>query len=540
MVKIGHVETDGVTAPVEGDYPGDPGSDGRSILQSILFPVGLEALRKEQAEQPVCFVDLNLDQVVTDIVGKRDEGVLRPLLYSTYRNEQIIRYRQAVFIDLERHDVHLVISRFCEHMSEVRLNLTYAERISYKRHREMVILRAIGTYVETIKALLHGLESLDFHSAGLCNLRQHLITYVSAQPFVALASETDQMRTKLSAIKYGMLFRGDKVTVRKYASEPDSTAGVLEKFARFREEDVEQTVSEQQNNFSLNHIEAGILELVGLLFPDVFRSLPDYVGQHVRFIDQTIELFDREVDFYLAYLAYIAPLKKTGLRFCYPEVSASDKETSVTQSFDLALGATLLREQTPIICNSFHLAGKERMLVVSGPNQGGKTTFARMFGQLHFLAGLGCPVPGHHARLFLADQLFTHFEREEAIENLRGKLEDELVRLRESCRAMTANSVIVLNEIFNSTSLEDQFFLSKKILEKILETDMLAVCVTFIDTLASMSEKSVSMVSTVIPDDPARRTFEIVRKPADGLAYALSLAQKRGVTYEQLRVRVRP
>ncbi|MGY6258208.1 MutS-related protein [Paraburkholderia caledonica] len=367
-----------------------------------------------------------------------------------------------------------------------------------------------------------------------------MITYVSAQPFVALASETDQMCTKLSAIKYGMLFRGDKVTVRKYASEPDSTAGVLEKFARFREEDVEQTVSEQQNNFSLNHIEAGILELVGLLFPDVFGSLADYVGQHVRFIDQTIELFNREVDFYLAYLAYIAPLKKTVLRFCYPEVSASDKGTSVTQSFDLALGAKLLREQTPIICNSFHLAGKERMLVVSGPNQGGKTTFARMFGQLHFLAGLGCPVPGHHARLFLADQLFTHFEREEAIENLRGKLEDELVGLRESCRAMTANSVIVLNEIFNSTSLEDQFFLSKKILEKILETDMLAVCVTFIDTLASMSEKSLSMVSTVIPDDPARRTFEIVRKPADGLAYALSLAQKRGVTYEQLRVRVRP
>jgi DNA mismatch repair protein MutS len=42
------------------------------------------------------------------------------------------------------------------------------------------------------------------------------------------------------------------------------------------------------------------------------------------------------------------------------------------------------------------------------------------------------------------------------------------------------------------------------------------------------------------PDDPARRTFEIILKPAYGLAYALSLALKRGVTYEQLRKRVRP
>jgi hypothetical protein len=44
----------------------------------------------------------------------------------------------------------------------------------------------------------------------------------------------------------------------------------------------------------------------------------------------------------------------------------------------------------------------------------------------------------------------------------------------------------------------------------------------------------------VDPDDLARRTFEIVRKPADGLAYALSLAQKHGVTYEQLLKRIGP
>jgi len=163
-----------------------------------------------------------------------------------------------------------------------------------------------------------------------------------------------------------------------------------------------------------------------------------------------------------------------------------------------------------------------------------------MFGQLHFLAGLGCPVPGKSAQLFLPDRIFTHFEREEDIVNLRGKLEEELVRLRASCAAMTSNSVIVLNEIFNSTSLDDQVFLSTKVIERMLAADAIGVCVTFIDGLSTLSDKTVSMVSTVDPDDPARRTFEIIRKRADGLAYALSLAQKRGVTYDQLRRRVRP
>ena len=72
-------------------------------------------------------------------------------------------------------------------------------------------------------------------------------------------------------------------------------------------------------------------------------------------------------------------------------------------------------------------------------------------------------------------------------------------------------------------------------LEQILATGAICVCVTFIDALSRLGDKTVSMVSTVMPDDPAIRTFQIIRKPADGLAYALSLAQKRGVTYEQLR-----
>ncbi len=373
--------------------------------------------------------------------------------------------------------------------------------------------------------------------------REYLQCYTASHPFTALASETKERKADLEAIRYAILLpQSGRFTVRNYESEPDYNIEVEATFAKFKQGAVEgyRMKAEKDDGEEMNHIEAKILEFVARLHPDMFMRLDHYYSRHADFVDKTIATFDREVQFYISYLQYIADLKKTGLHFCYPHVSDKSKAEFIHDGFDLALAHNLVRDRKPVVRNSFHLEGKERILVVTGPNQGGKTTFARMVGQLHYFASLGLPVPGTNAQLFLFDNLFTHFEREEKVENLRGKLEDDLVRIHGILHRATSHSVIVLNEIFTSTTWHDEIYLSTKLMEHICKMDLLCVWVTFVDELSSFGPQTVSMVSTVNPENPAVRTFKFVRRPADGLAYAMAIAHKHNLTYDSIKKRITP
>jgi DNA mismatch repair ATPase MutS len=368
--------------------------------------------------------------------------------------------------------------------------------------------------------------------------REFLTAYVGSSAFISLAADTKDRKDALAQVRYCVRIRGGKVEVSRYEGQEDYSAEVLKTIERFKQGAAKDYTVKYRAWPGMNHVGAQILHLLARLFSEEFSALDDYCRQHAGFFDETVRRFERELQFYLAYLDFIGPLRSAGLSFCYPDVTAASKEVFASATFDLALAKKLVSEGKPVVRNEFHLRGPERIFLVSGPNQGGKTTFARTFGQLHHLASIGCPVPGRAARLFLFDRLFTHFEREEDPTKMRGKLEDDLVRIREVLQTATSNSIIIMNEIFTSTTLSDARFLGKKVMEKIIQLGALCVYVTFVDELASLGESVVSMVSTIVPENPAERTYKVVRGPADGLAFALAIAEKHNVTYERLRGRV--
>jgi hypothetical protein len=508
-------------------------------FHSILFENPGDRTEDDASAAPDFFADLNCDQIVAGITAGKEEYNLKPFFYACLQRIDSILYRQEVMQDLE--DAFLVerVNVFAQNMREMREHLVWVQKLPYKEQKQGWFLDAVQIYCETINLFAEDLRSADLKSCGVLGFRDYLTGYAASVRFMSLLTETKKLKADLAAIKYCVLIKGDTFTVRKYQLEADYSVEVEQTFEKFKQGAVKDYKVKFSDNGDINHIEAKILEFVAQLYPEVFNRLDEYCVRNVDYVDDIVAAFDREIQFYLAYLDYIAPLRRAGLQFCYPCISDQSKEIYDYDGFDIALAQKLTAQRSSVVCNDFYLRGKERILVISGPNQGGKTTFARAFGQLHYLASIGCAVPGREAQLFLFDKLFTHFEKEEKVEDLRGKLEDDLVRIHTILDRATSRTIIILNEIFTSTTIQDETLLSQKVMEKILGMDLLCVWVTFVDELASFAARIVSMVSTVVPENPALRTFKIVRRPADGVAYAIALAQKYRLTYDSIKERVR-
>jgi DNA mismatch repair protein MutS len=505
---------------------------------SILFPDVTVGAVEERVGIPAFFRDLCLDQIVAAVTVHKQEYNLIPLMLEPLLDAAAVTFRHEVMRDIERPDVLAPIKSFALGMRAVRRALAEMRKRYYERQKERWFVDSVDLYGSAVRRLAADLSAADPSSRGLLAFRDYITDYVSSEPFVAVSAKAKHLKEQLSAIRYTVLVEGLRVEVRRYAEQPDYSAEVEAAFARFRQGGTTEYDFKSADWPEMNGIEADILDGVAQLHRETFAALANYRSAHSDFLDQTIVRFDREIQFYIAYLEHIAPLKAGGLPFCYPKMSKSRDDVYDYQGFDLALAAKLMTAHAVPVCNDFHLKGPERVIVVSGPNQGGKTTFARVFGQLHYLASLGLPIPGARARLCLPDQIFTHFERHEQLTNLRGKLEDDLVRIHHILERATPQSIVVINEIFASTSLRDAMLLSKRVAAALTDLDLFCVFVTFIDELASLGNGTVSMVSTVVPDNPAQRTFRIVRSPADGLAYALSIAEKHRLTYERIKERI--
>lgn len=488
--------------------------------------------------EPAYFHDAGLDQIVAAAVQGREESGLEAIYRTVLSDVESVRWRQAIVRDLQREPLRRAVQHFNEGMRHMRKHRDHARKVHNDHERRRWQLEATLVADAAAAALQTELRDAAPQSAGLQAILSYVEHMLTSPAWNERAQKAQTLAHDLATVHYTIHIDGLQVTVRAYDDEVDYAAQIAQTFERFRRGAAFDDLTQEPEQETLNRVEGEILDRVARLFPEVFGRLQAFCEQYPEPADLTLVRFDHEVQFYLGYLDFITPMQRRGLAVELPEVSAENRTAQALATFDLALAHRLICDQQSVVSNDLQLASHEHLLVISGPNHGGKTTMARTIAQLHHLAALGLPVAGCKARLPLVDRLFTHFERKEDVRNLRGKLQDDLVRIKQIVQAVTPSSLVVFNETFSSTTTDDAVLLARRIVSSLVERGARVVFVTFLTELSRFDEHTVSMVSTVDVHDPTVRTFRVVRRAADGRSYAMALAEKYRVIEKQLLERI--
>ena len=518
------------------------------MFYSVLFPTEESAQKPMNQRAPDCFADLQLDRILKAVLPDYADFHLEEYFYTPLTDPETVRYRQGVMEELEEPEKRAAVEEIIRRIPETRAileetrpkllkgGLLTGEKLTDNYLEMGRFLDTLVSYLDAVNDLNEILQKLDLRSAGLRKLSAYLTDYCSSEQLRDMTAWRQRIRENLKHIRFNMLVKPLSIRVTPYEGQEDYAERITTLFSRFRQEESRSFLRPIEEKPRSERIENQVLKMVSKLYPAEFKDLRDFVAAYIDITDDTVLDFIREVQFYFAWLDMMKTMKEIGFRFCYPELRGREEERFAADAYDLSLAIRTLK---PVVPNDFSLTPPEQILVVTGPNQGGKSTFARAFGQVFYLASLGVSVPARQAALPLCDQVLTHFERGEDRKLKSGKLEEDVLRLKGLLDRSTKDSVFVVNEIYSSTTLKDALTLGGHMIDAITEKAGSAVVVTFMEELSEVGPQTVSMVSGVSDDAEHARTYQVRRRKADGVAFARLLAGKYGLTKEQLKGRLR-
>ena len=201
-------------------------------------------------------------------------------------------------------------------------------------------------------------------------------------------------------------------------------------------------------------------------------------ADHVR---EFFGMLRAELAFYVGCLNLHDTLVDKGEPTCIPEAFAPDEGgLSCRGLYDVALALTI---DGAVVGNDLDADGKP-LVIITGPNTGGKSTFLRSVGLAQLLMQCGMFVPAAAFAASLRDGVCTHFKREEDAALERGKFDEELSRMSDIVDHTGTRSLILFNEPFAATNEREGSEIARQILAALLERGVRIVCVTHMYELA--------------------------------------------------------
>ena len=201
-------------------------------------------------------------------------------------------------------------------------------------------------------------------------------------------------------------------------------------------------------------------------------------ADHVKSFFATLRL---ELAFYLGCVNLTERLAAKGEAVCFPQPLPADQLVLTAEGiYDVCL---TLHLQTPVVANEVHAEGRS-LIMITGANQGGKSTLLRSLGLAQLMMQAGMFTGAQALRASVCTGIFTHYKREEDATLESGKLDEELSRMSQIASQITRHSILLCNESFASTNEREGSEIARQIVKAMLDKQIKVFFVTHMYDLA--------------------------------------------------------
>jgi hypothetical protein len=545
---------------------------------SLLYPRGLEGSSEERTAtdaadflklDPAAAHDLGLEEIIAAFTSDRDhQKEIRTLCFRLPRNPQVITYRQAVLEDL------LANPALAERLAALLPLIDSLFQSSHHLEREMtwlheVVWRAgeLQTIIDCFEGMGEALGLVEgrIRSEGLRILQEEIRNAQRDPTYQRLVRELPGLLAKLqgkASITIGVnldaSLRPVQATLLSVHEKPFTDQSLLNRLFGGRTDregiaplhSVPQRVDGPYNSpldplmIPLFADLASVLEKTAIPIADQLRQ---YAGLHRGLFTH----LRQGLVFYLGAIRFIRGFEKRDLPMCRPQIAPSDeRRCEVKDAYNVNLALRYVEAddgaRPAIVTNDIRIGPDGHILILTGPNRGGKTTYMQGVGAVHILAQLGMRVPGKQAVISPLDHLFTHFPLEEKPDSDAGRFGEEAIRLGRFFEQVTRHSLVLLNESLSSTSFGESLYLAQDLVRILRRIGARVIYSTHLHELASRVDelndsvpgdsKIVSVVSSPVKAAGAEKdhTYKLEMRPPLGQSYAREIAARYGISYEQL------
>jgi hypothetical protein len=429
--------------------------------------------------------------------------VAQKVMVCSLTDPDAIRYRQHVFQDCLKN------ASIVREIYAIALEAIEAERKNYLgllvRYPSWILTRSIEVmqmFVGALKKLKRLAEKHAdaFESEGFTTFFAMLNRELSDDYFACVQQHLQALKFPSGMLMSAELGQGNKGVNYLLRKPPDKKQGLIERVFAEKPPTYGFTIDDRD--------ESGARALSDLRDRGI-NLAANALAQSADHILSFLTMVCTELAFYLGCLNLYGQLTQMGEPLCFPLPEApGERRHSFRGLYDACLALTMKQR---VVGNDLSASGKD-LVIITGANQGGKSTFLRSIGlaQVMMQCGMFAAAESFCANVCL--DLFTHYKRKEDATMKSGKLDEELSRMSKIVEQITPHAMVLFNESFAATNEREGSEIARQIVRALLEKRIQVFFVTHLyDFAHGFYEKNMENALFLRADrqPDGRRTFRL-------------------------------